>query len=666
MGSAGRERHQSLKLETDFIAPAQHCGRSIGRTEAPSARVKTQESTVCLAQYIFFHPFCGGWHSPDPASVFVRGSGARGALFHPRAASVAMGFTIPQIAETDSWGPSADAVDPDKALTYAPFTRSDKFGRGACPPPRTNPTQRARMRNPRRPRRDRAIASADAPFAPASPAPRPAIVAAADWNQTGYGKYGGNRYSTSQSGVSTVFNFFAEDDDAEFSLVDNKPPPRTRFGGRRFNQNRGPFMRRDQTAFVGGDVGQGASRERARQQRMQSKKSQQWNTWSYNRNRDVVTYASSVEIRPEWSVLEQITLTELTKQRFDITPDFAAEDLGKFGALRRFDKAYDRVTPKLERDLVKAKRRGAYHVSTSDDPTLEDLAKKNAGTVFATDAMVAAIMCAARSVYGWDLVVTKRDGKVFFDKRDEGNFDLLTVSETAHDAITDDKEDINGVHKLSRESTEANANFIQQCLSDADPAEPFGSEDPIGDEDSPTGHAYRKWTLGSGVELVARCELNGVQDAKGGADQKLLIRALTEFDSKVTGMDWRAKIETQRGAVIATELKNNANKLAKWTACALLADADVLKLGFVSRAHPRDPANHTIVNTQSYKPRDFAQQINLTESNMWGVFKTVAEACLKLQDGKYLLVKDPNKPILRTYEVPEDAFDDGYAKEPIQ
>jgi hypothetical protein len=42
-----------------------------------------------------------------------------------------MGFTIPTIQETDSWGPSADAVDADKALTYAPFTRSDKFGRGA-------------------------------------------------------------------------------------------------------------------------------------------------------------------------------------------------------------------------------------------------------------------------------------------------------------------------------------------------------------------------------------------------------------------------------------------------------------------------------------------------------------------------------------------------------
>ena len=36
------------------------------------------------------------------------------------------------------------------------------------------------------------------------------------------------------------------------------------------------------------------------------------------------------------------------------------------------------------------------------------------------------------------------------------------------------------------------------------------------------------------------------------------------------GVDWRMKLENQRGAVLATELKNNANKLAKWTAGALV------------------------------------------------------------------------------------------------
>ena len=61
-----------------------------------------------------------------------RASGRGISLSPARPTVVAMGFTIPQIAETDSWGPSAQTVDADQALTYAPFTRSDKFGRGAC------------------------------------------------------------------------------------------------------------------------------------------------------------------------------------------------------------------------------------------------------------------------------------------------------------------------------------------------------------------------------------------------------------------------------------------------------------------------------------------------------------------------------------------------------
>ena len=37
-----------------------------------------------------------------------------------------------------------------------------------------------------------------------------------------------------------------------------------------------------------------------------------------------------------------------------------------------------------------------------------------------------------------------------------------------------------------------------------------------------------------------------------------------------SGVDWRQKLENQRGAVLATELKNNASKIAKWTAAALV------------------------------------------------------------------------------------------------
>lgn len=47
------------------------------------------------------------------------------------------------------------------------------------------------------------------------------------------------------------------------------------------------------------------------------------------------------------------------------------------------------------------------------------------------------------------------------------------------------------------------------------------------------------------------------------------------------GVEWRQKLDTQRGTVQANELKNNACKLAKWTVQALLANSDWIKFGYV-------------------------------------------------------------------------------------
>lgn len=67
-------------------------------------------------------------------------------------------------------------------------------------------------------------------------------------------------------------------------------------------------------------------------------------------------------------------------------------------------------------------------------------------------------------------------------------------------------------------------------------------------------------------------------------------------------MSWRQKLETQRGAVLATELKNNANKLAKWTAAAHLSGSDMIKLGYLTRATPKDNLHHVILSTQVLAP----------------------------------------------------------------
>ena len=61
------------------------------------------------------------------------------------------------------------------------------------------------------------------------------------------------------------------------------------------------------------------------------------------------------------------------------------------------------------------------------------------------------------------------------------------------------------------------------------------------------------------------------------------IKALNEWDSRYAGnVDWRQKLDTQRGAVLANELKHNACKLAKWTVQAMLVGSDIIKFGYAN------------------------------------------------------------------------------------
>ena len=97
----------------------------------------------------------------------------------------------------------------------------------------------------------------------------------------------------------------------------------------------------------------------------------------------------------------------------------------------------------------------------------------------------------------------------------------------------------------------------------------------------------------------------------------------------------------------------------------MLAGADLIKLGFVSRTNPKVPDSHVILGTGVYKPREFAPLINLNIGNSWGILKAIIDLCLSLDEGKYLLLKDPNKPVVRFYSVPTDAFDEPDEPEPL-
>ena len=310
-------------------------------------------------------------------------------------------------------------------------------------------------------------------------------------------------------------------------------------------------------------------------------------------------------------------------------------------------------------------------------------------------------MCAPRSVYPWDIVIVREGNSVFFDKRDGGPFDTVTVNENASDPPQDppppnpnnpaektaipEIPSINSATSLSLEATYINQNFGFQSVIEKAPPNPVDFDHPNPfygpDETEPLascGYRYRVFDLGitedEDVKICVRTEVDAYSPGQGNPRDGhglVTVRALNEFDPRAQGAggapDWRSKLDSQRGAVVATEMKNNSCKLAKWTVQSVLAGADLLKIGYanesnmggavsllltsffryISRANPRDNTRHVILSTTSVRPTEFAAQLNVSLANGWGIVRTVTDLCMKMPEGKYVLVKDPNK--VRSY-----------------
>ncbi|KAG7137207.1 Eukaryotic translation initiation factor 3 subunit D like protein [Verticillium longisporum] len=284
---------------------------------------------------------------------------------------------------------------------------------------------------------------------------------------------------------------------------------------------------------------------------------------------------------------------------------------------------------------------------------------------------------APRSVYSWDVVIVRQGNKIFLDKRDNAALDMVTVNENAADAPLEasegSKDTVNQPSALAEEATYINHNFANQVVLEGNSKVDMPNSNPFynasEDTDPPASKAYkyRRFDLSTSdeepVHLIVRTEVDAVQkNAISGEDQYLTVKALNEFDSKAQGsggaLDWRQKLVSQRGAVVATEMKNNSCKLARWTVQSILAKSDVMKLGFVSRVNPRSNDKHVILGVVGWKPRDFASQMNLSLSNGWGIVRTIADMILAREEGKYILVKDPNKSMLRLYQIPSGSLDD--------
>ncbi|WVR05058.1 eukaryotic translation initiation factor 3 subunit D [Kwoniella sp. DSM 27419] len=552
-----------------------------------------------------------------------------------------LSFSLPSIQDNadGSWGPSTSAIPAQfKDIPYAPFSKSDKISRIA----------------------DWHDPSADVAGGRGG---RPNYTQGRRQGREAYG-----------AGDATAFGFVHDEDEKSFSLVDSGARASTRGKA----SARGRVMR-PAAPIRGGRGGRGGPAGArggfgARGGRGGGRGG--YSDW----NKPQRTRDSSVTISPEWQVLEEIEFVRLGKLNLSVDE---GEDVETYGTVQAYDRAFDRINTRNEKPL-EILDRVRYNTSTSDDPVIAALAEKKAAQIFATDSILSVLMCAPRSVNSWDIVFERRGDQLFLDKRESGPFDYITVNENAFEAPvdSDDVNNINSAGSLSLEATYINQNFSSQVIQASSKAftpkpNPFYSAEVETEPLASTLYKYRKFDLSVSedetFDLIVRTEADAYLGKK---DTLVTVKALNEFDPRAQGgagkpLDWRKNLDTQKGAIVASEMKNNSAKLARWAVQSILVGAEQMKMGYITRANSKDAQRHVIVGVQSFKPMDFARQMNVSLANGWGIVRTIADLLLKQPEGKYVLVKDPNSPQIKLYKVPDDAFeagveDDEDVDEPMQ
>jgi len=377
----------------------------------------------------------------------------------------------------------------------------------------------------------------------------------------------------------------------------------------------------------------------------------------YNREEQNKDRSPSIKIESDWPLVSEIELNKLTK--LNLVVKKAAETISTYGTLNVYNKKFELFRP----EPLKQSKRSTPEHSATKDPVLQKLATDEEGGVFATDSVLAQLMCAVRSAYSWDIIVTKRNGSIYFDRRP--GTDRIEVDENSQTPPTDEKkESIDSATSLSEEATAVNRSFVANSITSAThklehPELPFESKAEVTFN---TGYKYVKYSLPTGddehpLNIYVRSQADAFQEG----DKLVSVNALNQYNPTAAN-DWKTKLVSgSRGVIFASELKKNNNRIARWTAQAMLGDLNALKIGFVSRKLPTNNTKHVVVGALTFAPAVLSAQIRLSMGNGWGIIKSLIDIIDHEggdEDYKFLIFRAPGIPKLSIYKLPLDAFEE--------
>lgn len=385
------------------------------------------------------------------------------------------------------------------------------------------------------------------------------------------------------------------------------------------------------------------------------------NNWGWKKLKE-----PSVGLKDHWRLVKDFNLLEeLCKERHPKLREGAT--LTTVGTLHE-------INPKWEKShkivpLTPCNGKTRVDPRTCQDPIMQRYMNSGAGNIFITDTIAALIMTCWRSQYSWDVMIDKEGDRLVFDKRQKSNISIYTVDENAQGNAApthgeDRRPSKDQFGELARECTQANVAFSEQLISGRGKVAckerniPFSTSDATKAK-SRVAYLYRQFQYDEGT-VVCRCEVNGYQGTK---NDLVLTRCVLQYNPQSSqAQDWKKTIGTKYRTIMLGAIRQNRSMVARWTAQAILAGAKKVKLGFVARNRITSNTSHSLCTTRSFTDKEMANEVNGGNGrdmprNMWGMFFAIVKTVRAEEDGRFILVKDPNQPRLRIYRIYDNEFD---------
>jgi len=257
---------------------------------------------------------------------------------------------------------------------------------------------------------------------------------------------------------------------------------------------------------------------------------------------------------------------------------------------------------------------------------------------------------------------------IFLDATESSLVNLLSVNETAGSAASagmdsQDSESVNSPSNLWREATYVSDMYAQHVVDAGtgkaaiefkEPCPFITEEDKAeGKEAAPVGYRYRKYSLSETVDIVIRCELQAVSAPCTAENMdNFLVSVCTVNEWNPSSTKWVTEVDKHVGVVLANELRNNACRMARIMAKAILAGSAKVHIGFVTRKSASENVNHVLLATSSQMTQIFATQLQVRERNLWGIADSIFQMIVPLPEGRYLITKQDAAANLTIYSTP--------------